>query len=149
MKDRKKEGINERKKERKNKWKKEGINERKKERKEERKRLLSFALVLFAKASDKEQHAVANASKETALKDPATTLCYLEFEYTWFTAGWHCNPIVIRDFPCWALNKSIELLENRRNGSFRAISHVNWDGQNFVVCEKKIFYKNKINDLGL
>jgi hypothetical protein len=61
----KKEGKNESKKER-----KEG---REKQRKKERKRLLSFAIVLFAKAPDKEQHAVVNARKEPALKDPDTT----------------------------------------------------------------------------
>jgi len=51
-------------------------------RKKERKRLLSFVLVLFTKASDKEQHAIVNASKEPALKDPDSTLCCRELEYT-------------------------------------------------------------------
>jgi len=51
-------------------------------RKKERKRPLSFVLVLFTKASDKEQHAVVNASKEPALKDPDSTLCCRELEYT-------------------------------------------------------------------
>ena len=85
-KERKRERRKERKKERKKGTEKEKRKKekRKKEerKKKERKRLLSFALVLFTKGSDIEQYAVVNASKEPALKDPDTTLCCREFEYT-------------------------------------------------------------------
>ena len=45
---------------------------------ERRTELLSVALVLLAKAFDKEQYAVVNASKKPALKDPDGSLCCRE-----------------------------------------------------------------------